>query len=208
MKITRIETQKSHAERVNVHVDGAFRFAVAAELAYRNGLRVGDALTEARIVELEREDQLWKARETALVLLSFRQRTARELRLRLLQKEFPEAVADACVAELVEKGLVDDASFAESFVRDRVRFKPRGSRRLAQELRARGVDVETAQEAIGEVMEREEVSDVGLAREVAAKWPRRAGEDPQSAKRRMYGFLARRGFGSDAIREVMDEIEW
>lgn len=208
MKITRIEPQKSHAERVNVHVDGAFRFALAQELAYRETLRVGDELTEARIVELEREDQLWKARESALNLLSFRPRTARELRRRLLQKEFPESVTDACVEELTGKGLVDDASFAESFVRDRVRFKPRGSRRLAQELRAKGVDAETAQEAIGEVMEREETSDVELAREVVAKWPRRAGEDPQGARRRLYGFLARRGFASDAIREVMEEIEW
>ena len=103
---------------------------------------------------------------------------------------------------------MDDSSFAESFVRDRVRFKPRGARRLAQELRAKGVDAETAHEAIGEVMEREEISDLELAREVAAKWPRRAGEEPQGARRRLYGFLARRGFGAETIREVMEEMEW
>lgn len=208
MKITRIEPQKNHAERVNVHVDGAFRLAIAAELAYRHGLRAGVELTERRIEELAGDDQRWKARESALLLLSFRPRTARELRRRLVQKDFPEAVAEACVAELLEKGLVDDSSFAESFVRDRVRFKPRGSRRLAQELRAKGVDAETAQEAIGEVMEREEISDLDLAREVVAKWARRAGEDPHDSRRRLYGFLARRGFGAETIREVMEEIEW
>lgn len=207
MKITAIEPQKHHAERVNVHVDGEFRFALAAELAYRAGLHRGDEITEARIAELEREDLLWKARESSLNLLSFRARTASELRRRLSRKEFPEEVVEACVADLVEKGMVDDSAFAESFVRDRVKFRPRGRRRLVQELRAKGVDAETAHEAIGEVMERQELSELDLAREVVAKWSRRAGEDPQRARRRLYGFLVRRGFGGETVRQILEETE-
>ena len=76
MKITAIQPQKNHAERLNVHVDGAFRLALAAEIVLAEGLRVGDPLTEARILELEARDQAWKAREAALHLLAFRPRTA------------------------------------------------------------------------------------------------------------------------------------
>ena len=208
MEITRIEPQKHHPERVNVHVDGEFRLALAQEIVLREGLRVDDALSEGRIRRLEAEDQRWKAREAALHLLSFRARTATELRRRLLRKEFPAEVVDACVADLVERGMVDDSAFAEMFVRDRVRFRPRGKRRLAQELRAKGVDMETATEAIGEVLEREEVSELDLAREAVAKWSRRPGEDPQRARRRLYGFLVRRGFGGDTVRQIMDEVEF
>lgn len=207
MKISRIEPQKHHAERVNVYVDGEFRLALAQEVLLRERLRVGDPLTEARVRELEAEDQRWKAREAALGLLSFRARTGSELRRRLLRKEFPEEVVDATVADLVERGMVDDSSFAEMFVRDRMRFRPRGARRLAQELRAKGVAPQTAADAIGEVMEREEVSELDLAREAVAKWSRRAGEDPQRARRRLYGFLARRGFGGETVRIIMDEVE-
>lgn len=207
MKISRIEPQKHHAERVNVYVDGEFRLALAQELLLRSALRVGEPITEARIRELEAEDLRWKAREAALGLLSFRARTASELRRRLLRKEFPEEVVDACVADLEERGMVDDSSFAEMFVRDRVRFRPRGARRLAQELRAKGVDMETAADAIGEVMEREEVSELDLAREAVAKWSRRPGEDPQRARRRLYGFLARRGFGGDTVRQILEETD-
>jgi len=207
MRITAIEPQKHHPERVNVHVDGEFRLALAQEIVYRASLRVGDALDEARIRALEEEDLFWKARESALNLLSFRGRTASELRRRLRQKEFPDEVVERCVEELVQRGLVDDASFAETFVRDRVRLRPRGKRRLVQELRAKGVDPETASDAISEVMESEEVSELDLAREVVEKWSPRPGEDPQKARRRLYGHLARRGFGGETVRQILEELE-
>lgn len=207
MKITAIEPQKHHAERMNLYVDGAFRLALAQEIVLRAGLRTGDPIGEERLAELEGEDLRWKARDAALNLLSFRSRTAAELRDRLRRKEYAPEVVDACVADLVERGLVDDSSFAESFVRDRVRLRPRGSRRLVQELRAKGVDSDTAHAAIGEVMEREETTELELAREAAARWPRRAGEDPQRARRRLFGFLSRRGFGGEVVRQVMDEVE-
>lgn len=206
MKITSIETQKNNPDRVNVHVDGAFRFALGAELAWGAHLHVGDAITEARIAELERQDLGWKAREAALNLLAFRPRTAVELRRRLARKEFPEEVVEECVQGLERLGLVDDASFAQTFVRDRVRLRPKGRRALAQELRAKGVEGETAQQAIAEVFEAQEVSETELAREAAAKWQPKAGEERRKARARLYAFLARRGFGAEAVRTVMDEV--
>jgi len=205
VKITAIQSQKNHAERLNVHVDGAFRVALAAEIVLAEGLRVGDPLTEARILELEARDQTWKAREAALHLLAFRPRTAAELRRRLREKGYAPEVADGVVERLGETGVVDDSSFAEMFVRDRVRLRPKGKRILAQELRAKGVDGEMAQAAIEDVMERENTSDIDLARQAAARWRPRPGEDPQGSRRRLYGYLARRGFGSEAIMAVLDE---
>jgi regulatory protein len=79
--------------------------------------------------------------------------------------------------------------------------------RLVQELRAKGVDAETAREAIGEVLESEEVSELELAREVVARWSPRSGEEPLRARRRLYGLLARRGFGGETVRQVMEELE-
>src|SRR5680860_367450 len=153
MIITSITPQKRTLDRVNVHVDGAFRFAVSAEIAYAAGLRAGDSVTEARVAELEADDLQWKARESALNLLSFRARSATELRRRLRQKKFPDDVIDQCISEMEAKALVDDATFAESFVRDRVNLRPRGARKLTNELRAKGVDSETAEAAVEGVLE-------------------------------------------------------
>ncbi|HET6765245.1 MAG TPA: regulatory protein RecX [Longimicrobiaceae bacterium] len=206
MKITAIEPQKSNAERVNVHVDGAFRLALGAEVAFNAWLHVGDDVTEERLTELERQDTQWRAREAALALLSFRPRTAAELRRRLVEKEFPPEVAAEVVDRLDEMKLVDDSAFAEMFVRDRVRLKPKGKRMLAQELRVRGVDADTARDAIDGVLERADSSEADLARQAAAKWKPRAGEEPRKARARLYAFLARRGFGGDAIRAAADDV--
>jgi regulatory protein len=206
MKITALQPQTRNAERVNLHVDGTFRLALAAEIAYGAHLHVGDEIDDATLRELEARHQAWKAREAALVLLSFRPRTAAELRRRLLRKDFPEEIVDPCVTGLVGQGLVNDGAFAEMFVRDRVRLRPKGKQRLVQELRARGVDPEEAQEAIADVFEREEVAESELARVAAAKWRPRSGEERLKARARLHAFLARRGFGGDAIREVMAEV--
>jgi regulatory protein len=205
MKITAIEPQRLHPERVNVHVDGAFRLGLSAELVLGERLRVGDEVDDARLAELEAKDRTWKARDAALSLLSYRARTSVELKRRLKRKGFDEEVAAAAVERLDRLGVVDDAAFAESFVRDRVRLRPHGVRRLGQELRAKGVDDDTARAAIEEVMEREGATDLHLARAAAARWTPRAGEDPDRARRRLQGFLARRGFGGDAVRAVVRE---
>jgi regulatory protein len=207
MKITAIKAQRRQTERVNLHVDGEFRLALPRELVLRRGLRVGDEVSDALLAELEHEDLLWKAREASLTLLSHRPRSARELERRLARKDFPADVAASTVEDLADKGLVDDSAFAESFVRDRVRLRPKGKRRLVQELRAKGIAPETAEAAVGEVMMREDVSEEELARAAAAKWSAKPGEDPRAARRRLYGFLARRGFGTDAIRLVMQETD-
>lgn len=204
--ITAIEPQSNDPDRVSVYVDGEFRLGLPAEVAYAAHLRAGDAVTAERLAELARKDAAWRAREAALALLSFRPRSRAELRRRLVEKGFEGDVADECVAGLGEMGLVDDTAFAEMFVRDRVRLRPHGSRRLTQELRAKGVDAETAKAAIGEVLETEEASETELARRAAARWKPRPGEDRNAARRRLHGFLARRGFGGDAVRAVMDEI--
>jgi regulatory protein len=123
-----------------------------------------------------------------------------------VRKDFPPDVAEECVAALAAAGLVDDTLFAESFIRDRINFRPRGRAGLARELRAKGVDAETAHAAIGEVLEGEDVSEIDLAREVASRFAVRAGEDPLRARRRLYGRLARRGFSGDTARRVMEEL--
>lgn len=206
MKITALEIQKNDPNRINLHIDGEFRLGLASEIAWSAHLHVGDEIGAEQLTDLERRDAAWKAREAALALLSFRPRTRIELQRRLKEKGYAPDVAEETVDALVAMGLVDDSSFAEMFVRDRVRLRPKGARQLTQELRAKGVDAETAQAAIGEVMEREDASETDLARRAAARWHPRAGEEPLRARRRLHGFLARRGFGGESIRTVMDEV--
>lgn len=206
MKITAIEHQKHDPDRVSVFVDAEFRMGVSVEIAHAAHLRVGDEVTEGRLAEVERRDRGWQAREAALHLLAVRPRAAVELARRLRMKGYEPEVTDEVIERLRELGMIDDAAFAETVVRDRVRLRPSGARRLVSELRAKGVDEGVAREAIRDTLEGEGTNERELALRAAEKWRTRPGEERDRARRRLQGFLARRGFGGETIREVIDEL--
>lgn len=216
-ELTKVE-QRPNGERVRLYVDDddAPRLEIATDLLLRAGLAAGDRITESRLEALGREDEGYRAREAALSLLAHRARARVELRRRLQRKDFSEVVIDEVMAWLEERDYVDDPAFAESFVRDRLRLRPRGRLGLVQELRRKGVDDGVAEAAIERVMEAQDVGEVDLARRSAEEWARKnrsavraaaaSKEDRRKARRRLYGHLARRGFTGDAVRAAIGAV--
>jgi regulatory protein len=219
-RITRLEPQGPKGLRVLVHLDGDERLEVTLEALERCELGVGDALSSDTRKELADRDADVRVREAALHLLSYRARTRRELETKLRQKGFPVTRIRTCLEELEGKGLLDDQAVAAAFVRDRLRHRPRGRSRLVSELRAKGVDADLAGETIEQVFDDEEVTDAGLAREATERWLGRQGAatlralgaggrtpDRDKAKRRLYSYLTRRGFGGQALATALEHAE-
>ncbi|MGK7313261.1 MAG: regulatory protein RecX [Candidatus Longimicrobiales bacterium M2_2A_002] len=217
MKITRTKILGG-SERVRLWVDGDDepRAEIALDLFMRAGLAAGDELSAERLLELVGEDEAYRARHAAMNLLAHRARSRAELRRRLWRKEFPDPVIDRTLEWLEERDYLDDRAFAEAFVRDRLRLRPRGRFALIQELRRKGVDDAVAEAAIASVMDAEEVGERELALEAAEAWARKnrrslrqardSREDRLKARRRLYGHLARRGFRGDASRAAIAAI--
>jgi len=206
MKIVAIETPRGRAARDRLRFEDGSELEIAREIVAREGLRVGESMAAAEIDRLLHEDMGVQARESALRLLAQRPRTEAELRTRLARKGFPAAVVEACLEPLREKGYVNDAVFAEMFTRDRIRLNPRGRKRVVQELRIRGVEPASAEDAVDAAMGEAEVDDLELARAAAARWRPRPGEAPERARRRLAAFLARRGFGGEQVWQVVEEV--
>ena len=207
--------------RVLVHLEDAEPFEVVLEALERSRLGVGDRLSEDARKELAELDADVRVREAALDLLSYRSRTRQELETRLRQKGFPVGRIRPCLDDLEGKGLLDDEAVAAAFVRDRLRHRPRGKSRLVSELRAKGVDAQLATDAIEQVFGDEEVTDAGLAREAAERWVARQGPatlqvlghaahtpERDKARRRLYGYLARRGFRGEALTHALDHADF
>lgn len=205
MKIESIK-RKRRGGKVTVSFAAEPSVELSAEVAHRAGLRVGMDLDAARLRALELDDVAWRCKEAALRLLTHRPRSAAELRRRLLVRQYPPETVDACLADLERARLIDDNRFAETLARERLRSKPVGKLRLRTELRAKGVDESVARRAIEEAFEAEPGDESDLARRAAGKFRRRAGAEAAAERRRLYGFLARRGFPPDAIASVVDEI--
>ncbi|BCM90644.1 regulatory protein RecX [Abditibacteriota bacterium] len=186
------QTVRRHfGPRVNVFIEGKFSFAISTEVAFKHGLHPGLKLDEATIDALLREDGETKALQTALTFLGHRARSEAEIRTRLLKDEWSEPVIVRVLEKLRDVHLVDDGNFAQSWVENRSRFRPRGGRLLQQELRQKGVGREDIEAALPD--DTEEADNALLAlQKTARKWQL---PDEREAQRKAIEFLGRRGFG-------------
>ena len=137
-------------------------------------------------------------------MLEARSRGVVELRRLLIRKGEPETDVDAAIERLRASGLLDDANFARQLTRSKALGAGLARRRIAQELGKRGVAREVSAEAIDQVFDEEGVDEAASIERVARKKLRMLTKvDDATRKRRLYGFLARRGYDSDDIQRVL-----
>lgn len=160
-----------------------------------------------------------KIRDSALRLLTVRARSRAELGRRLRRKGYPAGPVETCLDRLTEQGLLDDRAFAAALARQRLGRTPRGPRRILQELRRFGVDPGVADAALDEALEDEGATVRELALRAARGWVRRqpagalealdgAWDDPERerARRRLHGYLRRRGFTPADSRAALERL--
>ena len=151
-----------------------------------------------------REEQ---AHAVCLRLLTVRSRTRSELAGNMTKRGYAEDVVASVLGRLTAVGLIDDADFADQWVRSRRTHAGKGKRALASELRTKGVDddvIAAALEGIDAGAEREraeQLVDRKLRREALAD------TDDTKVMRRLVGMLARRGYSqSMAVAVVSDKL--
>ena len=121
-----------------------------------------------------------------------------------MQKEFAEEIIEQVVDDLQRQKLLNDREFARRFVEARL-GRANGSRKLAQELRRKGIETEIIDEVLGEfaaTLDSEERA-MGLLGKQAWRY---RGLERDKAKRRMLGFLARRGYDAQMARSAVDKV--
>ena len=162
--------------------------------------RVGGEITPAQLDSLLSASQYNRARERALYLLGLRDYGCRELEQKLLTEAPPE-IAAAVVARLAEVGLLDDSRFAARLARHLSEVKQYPARSILQELRHRGVDSLTAQEAVEALDCEDHTQALALLQK---KYYNKI--DTPEGRARVTAALARRGFSYTAIRRAMEAL--
>lgn len=208
MKITALKTQLRDKDRVNVFVDGKYRFSLDITQVVELGIKTGAEYSETELAELENESQFGKLYTRSLEYALIRPRSQREMRDYLykktrdsrtksgqvkkgVSKELTERVFD----RLIAKGYVDDQKFTRFWVENRNTTKGISKRKLWSELIAKGVDRQVVEEALGN----SDRSDSEELKKIIAKKAARY-DDPQ----KLMAYLARQGFSYDDIKEALD----
>ncbi|MGA2286710.1 MAG: RecX family transcriptional regulator [Dehalococcoidia bacterium] len=198
MIITSVERQRGR-RRVNVFVDGRFALSLGRSLALETGLQAGTAIDEADLQELRAEDERRTAYDAAIHLLSYRPRSEKEMRQRLRRLNASPEVIDETVAKLLASHYLDDAAFAEYWRESRANLSPRSRRLVRSELLYKGVSADTASTAVDDLDDEE-----SAYRAASKRLKALAAEDYDGFRRRLGGFLTRRGFGYETVRRTLE----
>jgi regulatory protein len=213
VKITNISTQVKNPDRVNISVDGAYRFSLDVFQVGELGVKIGREFTEAELEQIENESKFGKLYARALEYCLMRPHSAREVKDYLWRKthatkyksrdgQIKERLgdsaenADRVFERLVGKGYIDDEKFARFWVQNRNLTKGASQRKLTAELRAKGVESAIIEQALAEG----ERSDDDELRKVIAK-KRKRYDDEQ----KLIAYLARQGFSYDDIKSALQD---
>jgi regulatory protein len=211
MKITGITAQQKDKNRVNVMVDGKYRFSLDIFQYADLGIKIGQDYTDEELTLLETESQFGKVYARALEYCLMRPHSAKEVRDYLYRKtrdsrtktgEMKKGIAPEIThrvfERLVDKGYIDDGKFTRYWVENRNLTKGASRRKLQAELRAKGVESSIIEQYLAE----SERSDEGELEKIIAKKRNRYPDDQKFMQ-----YLARQGFSYDDIKSALTSDE-
>lgn len=182
-------------------LDGRFAFSLLAEVAVREGLQVGQELSESQVESLVNADRYQRCLNAAIRYLGYRPRSEAEVSQRLRQRGFDGDCTEKVLMKLKEQGLVDDTAFARFWKENREAFSPRSQWLTTLELQRKGLDGNTIEQVVADADDSDNAYRAALS-----KARRLSPSDYQSFRRRLGEYLRRRGFGYEMINKTVERV--
>lgn len=211
MKVTGISSQVHNPDRVNVSIDGKYRFSLDISQITALGVKIGREVSEKEVIELETESQFGKLYSRALEYCLMRPHSVREVRDYLQRKTiatkykskngelkerpgYSPALVPRVLEKLQHKRHVDDERFARWWLENRNVKKGTSLRKLKAELRSKGVESDTIERLLAEDIRDDAIELQKLIAKKRARYP-----DDQ----KLIQYLLRQGFHYDDVRSVV-----
>jgi regulatory protein len=142
----------------------------------------------------------------AIRLLTYKPRSVKELRERLLEKVWAdEKTVDEVIEKLSSYGYLDDGMLALNLAASKLRQKPVGKIRLRQSLIRKKLDKETIDKALDQAFVDAPEAEL-IDRAIASRMRTRGRPETREDAKKFFDFLMRRGFSYELVREKMDKI--
>ena len=214
MKITSISQAVRNPDRVNISVDGKYRFSLDIYQLGVLGVKVGKEYSDEELIELETESQFGKLYGRALEYCLMRPHSAKEMRDYLWRKTLDSKIrnrktgevstrkgvskdnADRVFNRLVERGYINDESFTRFWIENPNQAKGTSLRKLQNELRAKGVESSVIELVLHDSSRNDEDELGKMLAKKRSKYP-----DEQ----KLIQYLMRQGFRYDDIRSALTQ---
>ena len=209
LKITSISLQVRDKNRVNVSVNGKYRFSLDYTQLADLGVKVGNEYTEAGLSELENESQFGKLYMRALEYSLMRPHSQYELSQYLYRKTRDTITKTGSIRKgvskeltvrvydrIIEKGYVNDEAFASYWIENRQLRKGISKRKLQAELAGKGVDKSIVEALLSETERADEDEIKKIIEKKASRY---------NDEQKLIAYLARQGFSYDDIKQAIQE---
>ena len=201
-RITAISSQRRNPDRYSIFIDGEFVLGIDKKTVEDMDLRVGKLVDEKDLKKITSQEELNKAQAYALMLLGYRERSLREIKIRMRQKGYEEKLVEKVVKYLKDRNLINDKRFTQLWAESRIK-KGYGSWRIQSELEQKGVNREIADEILKDLYSG--IDEVQVALDLVEK-KRWVSKEPPRLTERVSNLLRRRGFSFEVISNVVEKI--
>lgn len=202
--ITKIEAQKRNKERVNIYIDEDYAFSLSAELVYKEGLVAKMEVDSERLSKIATEEGFLKCKEAALRTIERTYKTEKEMRDKLILKEFDINLIDRTIGFLKEYNLLNDENYVKMYVKDKI--KSEGQNKIKYALMRKGINEELIREEIAKF---NDGSQKEVAYDLAVKKYNllaKREDDKYKISQKLYRFLTTRGYDYSVVSEVVKKV--
>lgn len=187
--------------KIHIYLDGEYRATVDKDWWYSEKYRNTKEITEDELTELLSSVSFRRAYHKALDFLSRRPYSEKEIKRKLKEKDFEESAIEYAVNRLKDLSLIDDVRYAETVSEHLYTNKHFGEKRIMQELLFRGVDRETAQNAIL-ALDKDSINSIVLLLEHKFKGK----FNDEKGKQRTVAALLRYGYSYSDIKTAFQSV--
>lgn len=204
MIITKIEKQKNNEKRYSIFLDYEFAFGIdEIDLLYFK-LKENEELSEEKYKYIFNNILLKKAKDKALKYLSYKMRSEKQVKEKLLEDDFPQIIINKVINTLKKYNYINDDIFAKAFIKDKINLKGYGIFKITYELKMLGI----SEEIFNKYLEDENFfNEEEKAIELLEKKIKRIDYIDFKERQKLYAYLARRGFSFETINKALNSIK-
>jgi len=178
---------------------------VSPSIYHKHRLKEGIVITPPQLEQLVAESAIEVCEQTVGRLLGYREHSVGEMRRKLKQREFASHVIEETLCKYVRNGLLDDARYGARLAKNTLERKPSGRAFVLAVLQRKSINRDLAEEIVNRLFEDADEIDLAVAA-LESRWSRWDQIDVETARRKAYNYLSRRGIGYAAAKAAFEKL--
>ncbi len=174
-------------------------------MVFKHRLKKGIVITQPQLEQLIAEAKVDECDRLVGRMLGYREHSVGEVRFKLKQKEICPDAIESVVSKYVRSGLLDDHRFAEMLARRTLEKKAAWRPYIVAELQKKRIDRSLAERVVDDLLEDKDETGIAVAA-LERKWHQYAQIDIESARKKAYNYLSRRGIGYGAAKAAFETL--